>query len=111
MIASLAMLVIEKKDNLKTLSAMGANKNQLQKVFFYVGLLINSFGMLFGLAIGYLICFIQINLGVLKMDGGMVDNFPVDMHFSDFIMIFVMTLVIGMLAAYFPSKLLIKKMV
>lgn len=111
MIASLAMLVIEKKDNLKTLAAMGANKNQLQKVFFYVGLLINSFGMLFGLAIGYLICFIQINIGVLKMEGGMVDNFPVDMHFTDFIMIFLMTLVIGTLAAYFPSKLLIKKMV
>ena len=111
MIASLAMLVIEKKDNLKTLSAMGANSSQLQKVFFYVGLLINSLGMLFGLVIGYLICLIQLKVGVLKMDGGMVDNFPVDIHFSDFGMIFIMTLVIGTLAAYFPSKLLIREMV
>lgn len=111
MIASLAMLVIEKKDNLKTLAAMGANKNQLQKVFFYVGLLINSLGMLFGLAVGYLICMIQIKIGILKMDGGMVENFPVEIHFSDFIMILIITLVIGTLAAYFPSKLLVKKMV
>lgn len=111
MIASLAMLVIEKKDNLKTLTAMGAEKNQLEKVFFYVGLLINGFGMCIGLGIGYLICIIQMEIGVLTMEGGMVEFFPVVIKFSDFIVILTMTTVIGMAAAYFPSKLLIKKMI
>jgi lipoprotein-releasing system permease protein len=108
MIASLAMLVIEKKENLKTLFALGADKAQVQKVFFYVGALINSLGMVIGLALGYLVCFIQINVGVLKMDGGMVEYFPAEIHMSDFFMILAITSVIGLVAAYFPSKLLVK---
>lgn len=111
MIASLAMLVIEKKDNLKTLNAMGAETSQIQSVFFYVGGLINGLGMLVGLTLGYLICFIQLKVGVLKMEGGMVEYFPVEMHVMDFVMILGMTIIIGLAAAYFPSKLLIKKMV
>ncbi|MGV6860583.1 MAG: ABC transporter permease [Putridiphycobacter sp.] len=110
MIASLAMLVIEKKNNLQTLSALGADKSQLQSIFFYIGLLINGLGMLIGLGIGYLICYLQITFGLLKMEGGMVDYFPVDVNFSDFIMILVITSVIGMLAAFFPSKILIKRL-
>jgi lipoprotein-releasing system permease protein len=111
MIASLAMLVIEKKDNLKTLYALGAEKNQLQKIFLFVGLLINGLGMLIGLGIGYLICYLQIKIGLLKMEGGMVEYFPVDIKLIDFIMILAITSVIGFIAAYVPSKILIKKLV
>lgn len=110
MIASLAMLVIEKKDNLKTLSAMGAEQSQLKSIFFNVGLLINGIGVLLGLAIGYLICFLQIKFGLLKMEGGMVEFFPVSVKLFDFLMILVITAIIGMLAAYVPSKILVKKL-
>ncbi len=111
MIASLAMLVIEKKDNLKTLYALGAEKKQLQSIFLYVGLLINGLGMMIGLGIGYLICFLQIKFGLLKMEGGMVEYFPVDVKLTDFLMILAITSVIGFIAAYLPSKILIKKLV
>ena len=111
MIASLAMLVIEKKDNLRTLIAMGAQKSQMERTFFYVGLLINALGMLIGLGLGYLICAVQINFGILRMEGGMVEFFPVDVRFSDFLIILTITTIIGTIAAYFPSKLLIKKMI
>jgi len=111
MVASLAMLVIEKRDNLKTMRAMGAEENQLQNVFFYVGLLINGLGMLTGLGIGYLVCFLQTKFGFIKMEGGMVEYFPIDIHLTDFIMILSITSVIGMLAAWIPSKVLIKKMI
>jgi len=110
MIASLAMLVIEKKDNLKTLYALGAEQNQLQKIFLFVGLLINGLGMLIGLGIGYLICYLQIKIGLLKMDGGMVDYFPVDIKLTDFLIILAITSIIGFIAAYLPSKILIKKL-
>lgn len=110
MIASLAMLVIEKKDNLKTLYALGAEKNQLQKIFLFVGLLINGLGMLIGLGIGYLICYLQIKVGLLKMEGGMLEYFPVDIKLTDFLIILAITSIIGFIAAYLPSKILIKKL-
>ena len=111
MIATMAMLIIEKKNNLNTLTSMGAETHQLQNVFFYVGLLINGLGLIIGLLLGYLISFAQIKFGLLKMDGGMVNNFPMEILWSDLLMILVITTIIGTLAAYIPSKLLIKKLV
>jgi len=111
MVASMAMLVIEKKKNLTTLVAMGAETHQLEKIFFYVGLLINGSGLIFGLVLGYIISFLQIKFGILKMEGGMIEFFPMKLLWSDLLMILIITSVIGTLAAYIPSKLLIKKMV
>ena len=111
MVASMAMLVIEKKKNLTTLVAMGAETHQLEKIFFYVGLLINGSGLIFGLVLGYIISFLQIKFGILKMEGGMIEFFPMKLLWSDLLMILIITTVIGTLAAYIPSKLLIKKMV
>jgi len=111
MIATMAMLIIEKKKNLTTLLSMGAETHQLQNIFFYVGLLINGLGLLIGLILGYLISFAQIKFGLLKMDGGMIDNFPMNILWSDLIMILFITIIIGTFAAYIPSKLLLKKVV
>lgn len=111
MIATMAMLIIEKKNNLNTLISMGAETNQLQRIFFYVGLLINGLGLMIGLGLGYLISFIQIKFGLLKMEGGMIDYFPMEVLWSDLLMILLITTIIGTLAAYIPSKLLIKKLV
>jgi len=111
MIATMAMLIIEKKNNLNTLISMGAETNQLQSVFFYVGLLINGMGLIFGLLLGYLISFAQIKFGLLKMDGGMINYFPMEVLWSDLLMIIIITTIIGTFAAYIPSKLLIKKLV
>ena len=110
MIASMAMLVIEKRNNLKTLIALGAEVKQLQRVFFYVGILINGLGLIIGLLIGYIVVLLQLKIGFLKMEGGMVDYFPVELLLKDFFVIIIITSIIGVLAAYIPSKLLIKKM-
>ena len=111
MVATMAMLIIEKKNNLNTLISMGAETNQLQNIFFYVGLLINGLGLIIGLLIGYLISFAQIKFGLLKMEGGMINYFPMEILWSDLLMILLITTIIGTLAAYVPSKLLIKKLV
>lgn len=111
MIASLAMLMIEKKDNLQTLKALGSEYSQLENVFFYVGGLINAIGILLGLGLGYLIVWMQDQFGLIRMEGGMVEYFPVDAQFSDFVLILLLTVVIGTLSAFFPSKLLINRLV
>jgi ABC-type lipoprotein release transport system permease subunit len=109
MIASIAMLVIEKRNNIETLKAMGVDQNQLHKIFFYVGLMINGLGTLIGIFIGYLVCYLQQSIGLLRMEGGMVEFFPVDTKISDFFLILTITFTIGALAALVTSKFLIKK--
>lgn len=109
MVASITMLIIEKKQNIYTMQAMGATTNQLRKIFFFEGVLINGLGILIGLTIGLIVCYSQIYGGWLKMEGGMVENFPVVVKITDIFLILGITTFIGTITAYLPSKLLIQK--
>jgi lipoprotein-releasing system permease protein len=105
------MLVIEKKDNLSTLSALGAKVGQLQQIFFYEGLLINFIGLLLGLLIGYGVCYLQLTFGLIRMENSTVAFFPIGFKIEDLLLILGITMSIGTLAAYLPSRFLIKKII
>ena len=111
MVASITMLVIEKRDNLNTLSALGAKKSQLRKIFFYEGLLINGLGLILGLALGYGICYLQQTFGLLRMQNSTVEFFPIIFKWTDLILILGITLSFGTLAAYMPSRFLIQRII
>jgi lipoprotein-releasing system permease protein len=109
MVASITMLVIEKRDNMKTLYALGAKEQQLQRIFYFEGLLINGLGLVFGLLIGYGVCFLQQKVGFIRMEGSMVEYFPITFKWDDLFVILGITMIFGVLAAYLPSKFLIKR--
>lgn len=109
MVASITMLVIEKQDNMNTLYALGAKEQQLQRIFYFEGLLINGLGLVFGLIIGYGICFLQQKVGFIRMEGSMVEYFPITFKWDDLVVILGITMIFGVLAAYLPSKFLIKR--
>ena len=58
-VGSIVMMILEKKENLKTLFNIGATKRMVQKVFFLHGLLITFFGGLAGLSLGIIVIFVQ----------------------------------------------------
>jgi lipoprotein-releasing system permease protein len=105
------MLVIEKKDNLKTLSALGAKEHQVRNIFFFGGLLINIIGLFLGLLLGYGICFLQQQVGFIEMQNSTVNFFPILFKSADFVLILSITLLIGSLAAYLPSQFLTKRII
>ena len=111
MLASITMLILEKRNDLQTLRALGAKMKQIEKVFFYEGLLINFFGLLLGLAIGYLICLLQQYNGFVRMEGSHADYFPISFKLSDLFLILGITIGFGTLAAYLPGKFLIRKII
>ena len=109
MVASITMLILEKRENIFTLHAFGSDESQLKKIFFYIGVLVNGIGIVTGLGIGLVICYLQMKFGLLKMEGGMVEYFPVAVKLSDIFLILGITIGIGTIAAYLPSRILIKK--
>lgn len=111
MIASITMLVIEKKDNMKTLFALGAKESQLRRIFFFEGLLINGIGMILGLAIGYGICYLQKEVGFIEMQNSTVSYFPIAFKASDLFIILGITSSFGVIAAWLPSKFLIQRII
>lgn len=111
MIASITMLVIEKKQNMQTLFSLGARVSQLQRIFFYEGLLINGLGLVLGLAVGYGVCLIQQQFGIIALERSVVEYFPIQFKLEDLLVILTVTSVVGVLAAYLPSKFLIKRII
>ena len=111
MVASITMLILEKKKNIFTMHACGASAIQLKRIFFFEGLLINGLGIFIGLGLGLFVCWLQLKFGLLKMQGGMVENFPIHIKISDIFLILGITTIIGTITAYLPSKILINKII
>lgn len=109
LVASLTMLFVEKKDNLDTLKAMGANDKSIFNIFFFEGLMIAFKGIVFGLILGYLICVLQLQFGLLQMPNSGGEAFPIAITFSDGLLIFLLVSGLSAIASYFPVKLLIRR--
>jgi lipoprotein-releasing system permease protein len=103
---SLTMLVIDKKQDLKTLFAMGADASLVKRIFFSEGALVSFIGAIVGLVVGGIICFVQEQYGFIKMgmDSAIVDAYPVKMHTSDFVLTAIAIIFITFLASYLPAK-------
>tara|TARA_R110000737_G_scaffold80019_1_gene112080 strand:+ start:9365 stop:10546 length:1182 start_codon:yes stop_codon:yes gene_type:complete len=106
LVAALTMLYIEKKDNLHTLYALGADKSFVFRIFFIEGLLISFKGIILGLILGYAICFAQIYGHFLTMPNSAGEAFPMKVTFGDGLMIFTMVSILSILASYLPAKFL-----
>lgn len=105
MIGSLSMLVIEKRKDITILKAMGAGKALIQRIFLAEGLLIALTGATLGTIFAVLLCLGQQTFGWVKLGGGtfVVDAYPIDMQFLDFILVWVTILLISLLASWYPA--------
>ena len=110
-ISSLTVLIIEKKNDIKTFVNLGLDHLSLKNVFVIKSMLGVVFGSLIGLVLGFLIAYIQQEFGLIKMgEGGFViDSYPVKILFTDFIFIQLIVLVIGFFASWTTAHLMLKK--
>ena len=110
-ISSLTVLIIEKKNDIKTFLNLGLDHLSLKNVFVIKSMLGVVFGSLIGLFLGFLIAYIQQEFGLIKMgEGGFViDSYPVKILFADFVFIQLIVLVIGFFASWTTAHLMLKK--
>ena len=104
-IASITMIILDKKKDIGILRSMGADAQLIKGIFLTEGLLISLIGNLSGLALGALICFIQYKFEIIKFQGNFVaDAIPVAMYATDFLYVFLTVFAIGLIAAWLPVR-------
>ncbi len=105
-VGALAMLIIDKKGDIATLSHLGANNGFLRKIFVRTGQLITITGVISGIALGLLVCWLQLNFQLLTFPEGsyIIDAYPVEVRFWDVIATAVIVTAIGFLAALIPTR-------
>ncbi len=108
-ISSLTMLVLDKKKDIAILQSMGASNIEIKRIFLFNGWLVSIAGALTGLVFGAIICWLQIKFGFVTLPGSdsggfIVDAYPVSMHLSDFIIVFITVVSIGFLTSLYPVR-------
>lgn len=109
LVASITMLFVEKKNDMETLRSMGTPRNTIFNIFFFEGLLIARKGIVFGLLIGYGICFAQLYFSFLTMPNSNGEAFPIVVTFTDGVLILFLVSLLSVFASYVPVRLLINR--
>ena len=112
-IGSLSMLIIDKRDDVNTLRNLGANDNQIVRIFLFEGRMISFIGASLGVVLGLFLCWLQQKYGLIALGSSgtfVVDAYPVSVHLTDVIVIFITVLAVGFLSVWYPVRFLSKRL-
>ncbi len=102
-VGSLIMLIIDKKNGIRTLRSLGARRGLVRGIFIRQGMMIGVTGALGGLLLGVAVCGVQQLFGVIPMPGStfLVDTYPVLMRGVDIAAIMAAFLTVNYLIVTF----------
>lgn len=113
-IGSLSMLIIDKKDDVRTLRYLGATDKQINRIFLFEGRMISVFGAFIGILFGLLLCWLQQTYGLVSLGNRagnfIVEAYPISVHPWDVILIFFTVIIVGWLAVWYPVRYMSKRL-
>ncbi|MCW3788725.1 ABC transporter permease [Plebeiibacterium sediminum] len=112
LIGTMSMLIFDKKEGIKILKSIGANKKMVTRIFLVEGWLISLIGVVAGLLIGIVLVLLQQHFGLIKFSGGnnfVVDAYPVALEIPDIFYSLITVTTIGFFAALYPVKIIVGK--
>ena len=101
-IGAIIMMIIDKKENLKTLFSLGASLKEIKKIFILQGFLLTFFGMCIGLFLGIGLVFLQKKFELFMIVPNLA--YPVAFRFTNLLIVFVTITVLGFIAAKIASS-------
>ena len=108
-VGAITMMILDKKDNLKTLYSFGTTIKDLRKIYFTQGVLVTVIGGLIGIIIGAILAWIQMSTGILRITPSI--PYPMEFRFFDVIVVLITIVVLGTIASKIASSRITKKMI
>lgn len=113
-VGSLSMLMIDKRDDVRTLRHLGASDKLIQRIFLIEGSLISVMGAVIGTLLGLLLCWLQQEYGLVRMGSTsgsfIVDAYPLSVHYADVLIVFVTVVIITLISVYYPVRYLTRRL-
>ena len=107
--ASLTMLLLDKKKDLETLDALGMPVHMMEQAFGLQGLTINVIGGLVGVGLGSLLVMGQASFGWLQLQGSVVPAYPVRLDALDVLGTLAVVVFVGGLGSSAMVRHLIRR--
>lgn len=113
-VGSLSMLILDKREDVDTLRNLGADNKLITRIFMFEGRLITLMGALIGIVLGVGLCCLQQRFGLIALGSGggefVVDAYPVSVHVSDVLLVFVTVVSVGSLSVWYPVHYLSRRL-
>lgn len=103
---SLTMLAVDKKKDVAILYALGATSRFIRRLFIAEGAIIASVGAVVGLVLGFIICILQKQFGLISMgmQTSIIEAYPVQMRLNDFLLTAFTVSLIVFIVSFFPAR-------
>lgn len=113
-VGSLSMLIIDKREDMRTLRSLGAENSMIARIFLHEGQLVAFTGVVIGTIVGVALCMAQQHFGLIKMGDTagsfIVDSYPVSVRWTDVVLTFLTVIVAGNLSTWYPVRYLSRKL-
>jgi lipoprotein-releasing system permease protein len=105
-ISTLIMLVMQKTSEIGIIRSMGASAPMISNIFIRQGLWVGCFGIVIGCVIGYTICFLQIQYGLIPLPSGVffIEAVPVQLKWFDFFMVLIVSFGLILFSTFYPAR-------
>jgi lipoprotein-releasing system permease protein len=105
LVGSLWMIVLDKKKDISILRSMGMTSNDIKSLFIRLGIFIGAMGLTIGIILALIIYFLQKQFGIVSVPPGfMIDSYPIDLKWIDFIATIFTVLIIAFIASLLPAN-------
>lgn len=106
---TIIMMILEKRGNIKTLSAMGLSIKKIRRIFFYKGLLMTLIGLFIGLIIGVIAVLLQQEFGFVPITPTL--PYPVRFELINLIIVFFTISMLGGIASKIAATKVTKEFI
>ena len=100
-IGSIIMVILDKRDNIRTLFSLGANPRQIKNIFFLQGMLMCIIGGLIGLASAILLIYLQMKYEMVMITPSL--PYPVAMKWENILIVILTIGILGLLSSYIAA--------
>ena len=105
---AIVMIIIDKRDNLKTLYNIGVTQTSIRTIFFTQGIIITMFGLFIGLGLAIGIILLQQHLSFIMITPTM--PYPVLFEWQNMLIVIMTIVILGLISSWIASGTVNKKL-
>jgi len=100
-VGSIIVMILDKRENIKTLYNLGATPNQIKNIFFLQGMLMTGLGGIIGLAVAVILIILQMNYDLVMITPNL--PYPVQMKVENILIVLGTIFTLGLIASYIAA--------
>jgi len=100
-VGSIIVMILDKRENIKTLHSLGATPKQIKNIFFFQGMLMTGLGGIIGLMVAVILIFLQMKYDLVMITPNL--PYPVAMKFKNILIVLITIFTLGFIASYIAA--------